>query len=105
MGSSHTVVNALDTDQVKNVSLIAIVAVVIIGFIISWFVTKIVAHIVVLVVVVVLGFVLYSQRQKVVDEANKLTKRCDASFFGIHVQPSDPTIKKACDAANGKLPK
>jgi hypothetical protein len=101
---TSTRVSALDTSQVKNVSVVAIVAVVVIGLLISWLVTKVVARVIVLLLTLVLGFALYNQRAKVVDEANKIAKRCDATFFGIHVQPSDPNIKKACDLA-GKLPK
>jgi hypothetical protein len=90
--------SALDTSQVKNLSLVAIAAVLVIGLLIAWLVTKVVVRLIVLVLVIVIGFALFNQRAKVVDEANKIAKRCDATFFGIHVQPSDPNIKKACDA-------
>jgi uncharacterized protein YqhQ len=96
--------SALDTSQVKNLSLVAIVAVLVIGLLIAWLVTKVVTRVIVLALVVILGFALYNQRAKVVDEANKIAKRCDATFFGVHVQPSDPNVKKACDAL-GKLPR
>jgi hypothetical protein len=94
---SSTRVLALDTSQVKNLSVVAIVAVVVVGLLIAWLVSKVVTRVIVLVLTLVLGFALYNQRARVVDEANKIAKRCDATFFGIHVQPSDPTVKKACD--------
>jgi hypothetical protein len=104
MTSSSSVVRALDTSQVKNLSLVAIAGVVVIGLLIAWLVSKVVARIIVLVLTLVLGFALYNQRAKVIDEADKVAKRCGATFFGVHVQPSDPTIKKACELA-GKVPR
>ena len=101
---SSTRVSALDTSQVKNLSVVAIVAVVVVGLLIAWFVSKVVTRVIVLALTLVLGFAFYNQRAKVVDEANKIAKRCDATFFGIHVQPTDPNIKKACELA-GKIPK
>jgi hypothetical protein len=101
---SSTRVSALDTSQVKNLSVVAIVAVVVVGLLIAWLVSKVVTRVIVLALTVVLGFAFYNQRAKVVDEANKIAKRCDATFFGIHVQPTDPNIKKACELA-GKIPK
>jgi len=101
---SSTRVSALDTSQVKNLSVVAIVAVVVVGLLIAWLVSKVVTRVIVLALTLVLGFAFYNQRAKVVDEANKIAERCDATFFGIHVQPSDPNIKKACELA-GKIPK
>jgi F0F1-type ATP synthase assembly protein I len=97
-------VSALDTSQVKNLSVVGIVAVVVVGLLIAWLVNKVVIRVIVIVLTLVLGFALYNQRAKVVDEAGKIAKRCDATFFGVHVQPSDPTIKRACELA-GKIPK
>jgi hypothetical protein len=45
---------------------------------------------------VILGFALYNQRQKVLDAIDQTAKKCNVTFFGIHVQPSDANIKKAC---------
>ncbi|CAN5493707.1 hypothetical protein BH10ACT8_BH10ACT8_19420 [soil metagenome] len=89
---------ALDTSQVKNLGIVAIVAVLVIGLAVSYFVSKIVTKIVTIVVVVIVGFALYNQRQKVVDALDKSAKKCDVTFFGVHVQPSDPTIRQACAA-------
>ncbi|MCW2522730.1 MAG: hypothetical protein JWO63_1065 [Frankiales bacterium] len=89
-------VSALDTSQVKSISIGAIVAVVVIGLLISFVVTRIVAKIVTLVVVVVLGVVLYSQRANVVDKLDKTAKNCDVTFFGVHVQASNDKVKQAC---------
>ena len=88
--------SALDTSQVKNLGLGAIAAVLLIGLLIAYFVTKVVTKIIVLAIVVVLGVGLYQQRARVLDAIDKSAKNCDVTFFGVHVQPSDATIKKAC---------
>jgi hypothetical protein len=94
LASSH--VSALDTSQVKSISIGAIVVVVVIGLIISFVVSKIVAKLVTLVVVIVLAVVLYTQRANVVDKLDKTAKNCDVTFFGVHVQPSNDKVKQAC---------
>ncbi len=95
--SGHsTVVSALDTSQVKTLGLGAVVAVIVVGLVISYLVTKIVTRIIVIALVVVLGFAVYNQRSRVLDGLDKSAKKCDVTFFGVHVQPSDPQIKKAC---------
>ncbi|MDQ1749612.1 MAG: hypothetical protein QOE71_668 [Pseudonocardiales bacterium] len=92
--SSHVV--ALDTSQVKSLGLGAIIVIVLVGLAIAYFVTKVVTKIITIVLVVILGFALYNQRQKVLDAIDQTAKKCDVTFFGIHVQPSDANIKKAC---------
>ncbi|MDQ1733169.1 MAG: hypothetical protein QOK10_3328 [Pseudonocardiales bacterium] len=88
--------SALDTSQVKGLGLGAIIVILLIGLALAYFVTKIVTKIIVLAIVVVLAFGLYNQRAKVLDALDKQAKQCDVTFFGVHVQPSDPNIKKAC---------
>jgi uncharacterized membrane protein YebE (DUF533 family) len=90
---------ALDTSQVKNVGILAIVVIVVIGLVLARLMTKIVTRLVVLVVVAALAVLVYQQRGRVESAANNAAKRCDATFFGVHVQPHDPTIRKACAKA------
>ena len=92
--SGHLV--ALDTSQVKNLGLGAIVVVLLVGLLIAYFVTRVIIKVIVLAIVVVLGLGLYQQRARVVTAIDKTAKNCDVTFFGVHVQPSDPSIKKAC---------
>jgi uncharacterized membrane protein YfcA len=89
-------VSALDTSQVKTIGIGAIVVIVVLGLIISYLVTKIVTKLLTLVVVVVLGVVLYTQRQNVVDKLDKTAKNCNVTFFGVHVDPSNSSVKQAC---------
>jgi hypothetical protein len=96
--ASAATVSALDSSQVKNLGLAAIVAVLVIGVLISWLVTKIVTRLIVVVVAVVLAFALYNQRSRVITAIDQTAKKCDVTFFGIHVTPSDENIKRACAA-------
>jgi hypothetical protein len=88
--------NALDTSQVRNLGLGSIAVVVLVGLLIAYFVTRVVTKIIVLAIVVVLGLGLYQQRARVLAAIDKTAKNCNVTFFGVHVQPSDPTIKQAC---------
>jgi uncharacterized membrane protein YebE (DUF533 family) len=99
-----TVVGALDSSQVKNVGLGAIVVIVLLGLLLARLVTKMITRVIVLLVVVVLAVVIYQQRDRVASAVSDAGKRCDATFFGVHVQPHDPAVRKACDRA-GKLPR
>jgi hypothetical protein len=94
--TSVSLTSALDTSQVKSLGLGGVGAVVLIGLIIAILVGRIVTKIVVLAIALVLGFALYSQRSQVLDAIDKQAKKCDITFFGVHVQPSDANVKKAC---------
>ena len=98
-----TVIHALDSSQVQNVGLGAIVVIVLRGLLLARMVTKMITRVIVLVVAVVLAVVIYQQRDRVASAVADAGKRCDATFFGIHVNPDDPVVRKACEQAS-KLP-
>lgn len=98
------VLDALDSNQVQNVGLGAIVVIVLLGLLLARLVTKLITRVVVLVVAVVLAVVVYQQRDRVSNAVSDAGKRCEATFFGVHVQPEDPVARKACEQA-GKLPR
>lgn len=98
--SARAAVLALDTNQVKSVGIVTIVVIVLIGLLIARLVTKLAVRIVVLGVVLVLAVVVYQQRDRVASAA----RSCDATFFGMHIQPHDPSIRKACQDAGNRLP-
>ena len=78
--------------------------IVLLGLLLARLVTKIITRVIVLVVVVVLAVVIYQQRDRVAAAVADTGKRCEATFFGVHVQPDDPAVRKACEQA-GKLPR
>jgi hypothetical protein len=84
--------SALDTDQAKSIAIAVIVALVVVGAIISAIVTAIIGRIITFVIVIALVAFVWTQRASIESAA----KRCDASFVGIHLTPSNPTIKQHC---------
>jgi Na+/proline symporter len=101
--ASATVTTALDSSQVKNVGLGAIIVIILLGLLLARLVPKMITRVVVLLIAVVLAVVIYQQRDRVSGAISDRAKRCEATFFGVHVQPHDPLVRKACDQA-GKLP-
>jgi uncharacterized membrane protein YoaK (UPF0700 family) len=93
-------VAAIDTSQVKNLGIAAIVVIVLIAAVISALIAKLAVRVVVLVVAVLLAVVVYQQR----DRVSSAARSCDATFFGVHIQPHDPDVRKACQELGGKLP-
>ena len=83
---------ALETEQAKAVAIVAIVAVVIIGAVVAAIVRAIIARAIVLVVALVLAGIVWSQRADIASAA----KRCDATFFGIHLTASNDAQKRKC---------
>jgi hypothetical protein len=63
-----------------------------------------ITRVIILVIAVVLAVVIYQQRDRVATAVADTGKRCEATCFGVHVQPDDPVVRKACEQA-GKLPR
>ncbi len=84
--------DAFSTDQAKAVAIGAIIVVVVAGALLSFVVTKITGRLIVAAVVVGLGIFVWTQRADIESAA----KKCDAKFFGIHLTPSNETIKQHC---------
>jgi Na+/proline symporter len=83
---------ALDTDQAKTIGILVIIGLVVVGAILSMIITAIIARLIMIVVVLVLVTFVWTQRSAIQSAA----KRCDASFFGVHLTPSNPAIKQRC---------
>jgi len=88
-------VEALNANDITKVGLIVIVALVVIGALLSFVITAIVGRIIILVVVVAAAAFVWQQRTHIKDEIN--TNKCNlhATFFGIHLDAPD-SVKKAC---------
>jgi flagellar motor component MotA len=85
---------ALDTDQAKTIGIVVIIAVVLIGAVVSAIITAIIGRIVVIAVVLLLAAFVWTQRSAISSAA----KKCDASFLGVHLTPSNPTLKRHCQS-------
>ena len=76
---------AFSTDQAKAAGIVVIIAVVVVGALLSFLVTKLTGRLVVAAVVVALGIFVWTQRADIEDAA----KNCKVpTFFGIHLSPS-----------------
>lgn len=92
-----TDVVALNSNQITTIGVGAIVALVVIGFLLSLLITAVVARIVIVVAVVALGAVVWQQRGEIQDRVKKC--ELDLSFVGIHIDAPDDVVAK-CRKAN-----
>ncbi|MEY4157942.1 MAG: hypothetical protein RL743_437 [Actinomycetota bacterium] len=81
---TQSLVQALDLNQAKNGSLVAIIVCVAVILLVLKFISSLVVRLVLSVVFAVLGVVVYSQRASLVDCAEKIT----ASVSGETVAPA-----------------
>lgn len=93
---------ALTTDQITGVGIGTIAVIAVIGLVIALIVSKIVVKVIVVLLVVALAVLVWTQRTAVTNAAKDAAARCDATFFGIHIDPADDRVREACDRiANG----
>lgn len=83
---------ALDTDQAKIVGLLVIVGLVVVGAVVSLVISALLGRVLTIVVALGLALLVWTQRSDIEAAA----KKCDATFFGVHLTPSDPNLKKQC---------
>jgi uncharacterized metal-binding protein len=88
-----TSVTALDSTQITKIGVGVIIALVVVGFVLSLLITAIVGRVIIAVVVVALGILVWQQRTVIEDHVNKC--QLDVSFVGIHVNVPDD-VKQAC---------
>ena len=88
-----TSVAALDSTQITKIGVGVIIALVVVGFLLSLIVTAIIGRVVIAVVVVALGILVWQQRTVIQDHVKKC--QLDMTFVGIHVDVPDD-VQKAC---------
>jgi protein-S-isoprenylcysteine O-methyltransferase Ste14 len=86
-------VEALNSNDITKVGVIVIVALVVIGLVLSIVITALIGRIIILVVVVVLAIFVWQQRTHIKDQFDKC--KLQATFFGIHLDAPDSVVK-AC---------
>jgi uncharacterized membrane protein len=84
---------AFSTEQAKTLAIFAIVVVILAGVLFSFVFTKLTARLILTAIVVGLGIAVWTQRSAIDDNAEK----CDATFFGVHLTPSNKALKQYCD--------
>jgi uncharacterized metal-binding protein len=84
---------ALNSDQIGKIGIGIIIALVVLGALLSLVITAIVGRLVILVVVVALGVVVWQQRTDIKNKVDDC--KLNATFFGVHVSaPKD--VLAAC---------
>jgi protein-S-isoprenylcysteine O-methyltransferase Ste14 len=89
---------ALSSDNITKIGLIIIVALVVIGALLAFVITALVARIVILVVVIGLAVLVWQQRTHLKDKFDD----CDtqATFFGVHFD-APQSITEHCIQLHG----
>jgi hypothetical protein len=85
-------VEALSFSDITKVGVVVIVALVLIGALLSIVITAIVGRIIVAVVVVVLAVLVWQQRGHVKDQIESCHP--SATFFGVHIDTPDSVQRK-----------
>ncbi len=83
-------VEALNSNDITKVGLIVIIALVVIGMLLSFVITALVGRLIILVVVVALGVFVWQQRTHIKDQVDKC--KLDATFFGVHIKAPQSVI-------------
>lgn len=84
---------ALNSDNITKIGIVIIVALVVIGALLSIVLTALVARIIILVVVIGLAVVVWQQRTHIKDQVDKC--KLDATFFGVHISAPD-SVQQHC---------
>lgn len=90
-------VEALSSKNITQIGVVVIVAVVVIGLLLSFVITALIARVVILVVVIGLGIFVWQQRTHIKDEFAKC--HLSATFFGIHLNAPQSVV----DGCRGHL--
>lgn len=85
--------SAFSTDQARTVGIFVIAVIIVAGVLLSFVFTKLVARLILGAIVVGLGIFTWTQR----DAINADAKDCRATFFGIHLTPSNAALQQHCE--------
>ena len=88
---------ALQSGDITKIGIGVIVALVVIGFLLSMIITALVGRIIILVVVVGLGIWVWQQRTSLKDDIDNC--HLSGSFFGIHVS-APASVVEHCKSIN-----
>ena len=89
-------VQALSSADITKVGVIVIIALFVIGLLLSIVITALVGRIIILVLVVGLSIVVWQQRTHIKDRFDDC--KLQATFFGIHLDAPDSVVQKCRQA-------
>jgi hypothetical protein len=90
---------ALESTNLTKLGIGVIVALVVVGLLLSMIITALVARVVILVVVVGLAVWVWQQRTSIRDDIDKC--HLSASFFGVHVSAPADVVKRCTSLHHG----
>jgi len=88
---------ALNSSDITKVGVIVIVALVLIGLLLSIVITAVVGRVIILVVVVGLGILVWQQRTHIKNQVDNC--HFNATFFGVHVT-APQSVQQNCTKIN-----
>jgi hypothetical protein len=89
------VVHALESSDIGKIGVGVIIAIVVIGALLSLVITALVGRVIILIIVVALGIFVWQQRTSIEDHVKKC--ELNMTFVGIHVHAPE-SVRKACRA-------
>jgi protein-S-isoprenylcysteine O-methyltransferase Ste14 len=92
-------VEALSSDDITKVGVIVIIALVVIGALLSFVITALVGRVIILVVVVALAAFVWQQRTHIKDRFDDC--KLQATFFGVHLDAPQSVIDKCKSVPHG----
>ena len=88
-------VEALTSSHITTIGVGVILALFVIGLLLSLVITALIGRVIILVVVIVLAGIVWQQRGHIKDEFTTRACGLHSTFFGIHVDPPDD-LRQAC---------
>jgi Na+/proline symporter len=88
-------VEALNSGDITKVGVAVIIALVVIGALLSIVITAIVGRLIILAIVIVAAVFVWQQRGHVQDQINAHKCNLHATFFGIHLD-APASVQQAC---------
>ena len=85
----------VNTGNITKIAIGVILALVVLGAVLSFVITAIIVRVLMLVVVVVLGVVVWQQRGIIENKVNTQTCKLDTTFLGVHVDVPE-RVRRAC---------
>lgn len=87
--------DALNAADITKVGVVVVIALVVIGVLLSLVITAIVGRLLVLAVVVVAAILVWQQRTHVENAFTSKACKLSTTFFGIHLDPPQ-SVRDAC---------
>jgi protein-S-isoprenylcysteine O-methyltransferase Ste14 len=91
---------ALNSGNITKIGIVIIIAIVVIGALLSIVLTALVARIVILVVVVGLAILVWQQRTHIKNQVDNCN--LDATFFGVHISAPD-SVQQHCNQVRSRV--